>query len=101
MTIKPRNPTIIINGDVYVKQPDKSYLEVSIYINAFKQRRVTVLWTGFYKTWRVELIGRFLHTDDLSIPIETDDKIVPTYLTEKQNDALGKVIEDVLLKIIK
>ncbi len=101
MTIKPHNPTISINGDVYVKQPDRDHLICSIYRNEEKQREVKVEWSNFFGCWYLQFIGGEKAFYELDEPIFVDEKIIYTYLTADQNESLNRAITQVLLNVSK
>ena len=103
MTIykKPSNPTIVINGDVYTKQPDIDCIWVSFYVCAVKHRQVRVQWSKFYGCWFIEFADRVRHYHDLSVPIEVPDDSISLYLDEREGKFLDTILTETILKTTK
>jgi hypothetical protein len=107
--MKPTAPSITINHKLFIKQDDRDFLTLSIYICEETQQLVKVSWSEFYQAWNVEGCFHknfmdnhcpyYIMADSLETEMKMPEQYIDTYLTEKQERALDELVTETLLSL--
>ncbi len=94
--LKPKQETIVINGDTYRKVSDKEYLFVSIYRCEHKNKEIKIEYSERFKQY-------ILHTLDIRFVDSIDNMTMQEnqldpWWNDAAEKALDKIITETLLK---
>lgn len=96
--IKPSYPKLKVNGNIYVKVPDREFWRVSFYQCKEIRKQIRLEWCEVMQRYQVHGTDLpFTLPADITVNLQVPQQCLDTYLTPAEDRALDKIITQAML----